>query len=88
MIDALVKASTRRNGKQLMSPERAAAMLAAGIDQHGFSLEASVIGGSYAPHQASVPVGEALCVHCDAPLLSQAADLPPAPTLPTPGSHQ
>ena len=56
-------------------------------DKHGFSLACRVIGGSDVRHQASVPAGEAFCAHCSAPLLSQAAALPPAPTQPTHWSH-
>lgn len=51
IADAMVAINTRRNGKLLMSIQRAQALLAAGLSEHGFKLQAtSVIGESPAPH--------------------------------------
>lgn len=72
---------------ELMELKRAE-MAQAGRDRHGFSLEASVIGGSFEHRPASEPTAEACGAHCDAPQLSQADGLLSPPTPPTHGSRQ
>lgn len=89
VADAMAVINTRRNGKLLMSIQRAQALLAAGLSEHGFKLQAtSVIGESPAPHPAVAPAAAASCASFGEQQCPQCGFALPASMQLTHGVHQ
>ena len=86
---AMQVVNANRLGMHLKEIQRSAALLSAGLSEHGFKLQAtSVIGESPAHHQAAVPGATASCASFGAQQCPQCGFALPVSMQPTPGAHQ
>lgn len=89
IAEAMMVVNANRFAKRLKDISQAAALLAAGLSEHGFKLQAtSVIGESPAHPPAVAPAAAASCASFGAQQCPQCGFALPVSMQPTPGAHQ